>query len=203
MIIVQRGVSSPFENRALKSMFEERKRVFVDLLGWDVPVIDNRFEVDRYDDEHALYVIVADQAGEHLGSARLLQTTRPHILADLYPDLCIGDVPRGIRTLEITRFCLARSQRSGDRRHIRNLLVSALVSVALEHDVDQYTGVAELGWMQQILAFGWDCRPLGLPRRLDCGVLGALSISINGQTPQLLARNGIWSLSEPGFARAA
>lgn len=203
MIIVERGKFSGAQDRPLLSMFEARKEVFVDLLKWDVPVIDGRFEVDQYDDEHALYVIVADAQGEHLGSARLLQTTRPHILLDLYPQLCRGAVPRSIRTLEITRFCLGRRQRASERRETRNRLVSALVSVALERGIERFTGVAELSWLQQILAFGWDCRPLGLPRQHDCGVLGALSISITAQTPALLAQNGIWVVEAPAFAKAA
>ena len=64
---------------------------------------------------------------------------------------------------------------------------------ALARGVSTYTGVAEIGWLQQILAFGWQCRPLGLPRRTDSGVLGALAIEIDQETPALLAANGIWT----------
>ncbi|MDQ2676907.1 MAG: autoinducer synthase, partial [Actinomycetota bacterium] len=56
-----------------------------------------------------------------------------------------------------------------------------------------YTGVAELGWLQQILAFGWRCRPLGLPRIIDGKTLGALRIDITAETPALLASNGIYT----------
>jgi acyl-homoserine lactone synthase len=72
-------------------------------------------------------------------------------------------------------------------------LVSALVRDALMRGVSTYTGVAEMSWLQQILAFGWRCRPLGLPRRTDSGMLGALTIEIDAETPSLLTTNGIWT----------
>jgi acyl-homoserine lactone synthase len=176
----------------MRSMFEDRKSIFVDLLKWDVPVLDGRFELDQFDDEHATYVIIADERGDHLGSARLLPTTRPHILGSLFPMLCAAPLPRGPAVFEITRFCLSRRQGKLARRTTRNRLVSALAWHALEAGIQTYTGVAEMAWLQQILAFGWDCRPLGVPVQLACGMLGALAINITPDTPRLLDLNGIW-----------
>jgi acyl-homoserine lactone synthase len=173
-------------------MFEDRKSVFVDLLKWDVPVVDDRFELDQFDDEQATYILVADGGGDHLGSARLLPTTRPHILNSLFRDLCAAPPPTGPNVFEITRFCLSRRQSAHSRRETRNRLVSALVAHALDRGIRTYTGVAEMGWLQQILAFGWECRPLGLPSRMECGTVGALRIEIAPDTPGRLAENGIW-----------
>jgi acyl-homoserine lactone synthase len=206
MTIVESGVSGLLERRALRQMFEARKQVFVDLLKWNVPVLEGRFEVDQFDDEHATYIIVADASGEHLGSARLLETTRPHILGHLFPELCVGSVPAGEDVFEITRFCLGRNQGAARRRETRNRLVTALVAFALEHGIRTYTGVAEMAWLQQILAFGWDCRPLGIPRQLGNALTGALAISITPETPSLLESNGIWTgdeFAQPPFAEAA
>ena len=191
-VIVQGGRSNPSGDTALKAMFEDRKSVFVDLLKWDVPVLDNRFELDEFDDEHACYLIVASQDGDHLGSARLLPTIRPHILGSLFPHLCAAPPPRGGSVMEITRFCLSRRQGALARRAARNQLVSALVWHALQQGISTYTGVAEIAWLQQVLAFGWDCRPLGVPVRSDCGMLAALAIEITPDTPRLLGLNGIW-----------
>jgi acyl-homoserine lactone synthase len=193
MVVVTRCAVQPLESEVLRDMFEARKRVFVDLLKWDVPVLDGRFEVDQFDDEHAVYLIVTDTGGAHLGSARLLQSLRPHILDTLFPELCAGPVPRGPHLLEITRFCLGRNQNAAGRLATRNRLVTALVSHALAEGITTYTGVAELSWLQQILAFGWRCRPIGLPRSIGTSLLGALSIDITEETPALLHRNGIWA----------
>lgn len=206
MLLVAESTPRPHHAPALRSMFEARKRVFVDLLKWDVPVLDGRYEVDQFDDAHAVYLIVADDDGAHLGSARLLPTTRPHILDSLFPELCAAPPPRGGDVLEITRFCLGRNQTAAERLRTRNRLVAGLVDYALAHGVRTYTGVAELGWLQQILSFGWRCRPLGLPRMLGGKTLGALRIEVDAATPALLAANGIYApqpLERPRIAEAA
>ena len=197
-VIVEGGSGHPANDATLRAMFEDRKSVFVDLLKWDIPVLDGRFELDEFDDDRATYIIIADEQGDHLGSARLLPTIRRHILGSLFPHLCASPPPRGPAIFEITRFCLSRRQGALARRDIRNRLVSALVWHALEVGITIYTGVAEIAWLQQILAFGWDCRPLGVPVQQDCGMLAALAIEISPETPRLLAENGIWeSVDEP------
>lgn len=183
--------TSAAADRAVRAMFEARKRVFVDLLGWDLPVLAGRYEVDQFDDVHARYLILADDGQRHLASARLLPTTRPHILDSLFPALCEEAPPRGPDIYEITRFCLDRSLGAAGRRQARDALVLALVDHALANGITAYTGVAELGWLQQILAFGWRCRPLGLPRTVGGATLGALRIEVTPDTPALLARAGV------------
>ncbi|HYC94216.1 MAG TPA: acyl-homoserine-lactone synthase, partial [Sphingomicrobium sp.] len=126
MIVIGRQSHEPGKKPILQAMFEARKQIFVDLLKWDVPVLGGRFEMDQFDDEHAVYLIVANPAGQHLGSARLLPTVRPHILDSLFPRLCAGEPPRGTDCFEITRFCLGRNQNSRQRLETRNRLVSAL-----------------------------------------------------------------------------
>jgi N-acyl-L-homoserine lactone synthetase len=198
-IIIEGGSAEPCSDRTLRAMFEDRKSVFVDLLKWDVPVLDGRFEVDQFDDDQATYIIIADDEGDHLGSARLLPTNRPHILGSLFAHLCAAPPPAGPDVAEITRFCLSRRLNAAARRRTRNQLVTGLAWHALETGIRTYTGVAELGWLQQILAFGWDCRPLGVPAQLECGMIGALAIEIRSDTPDLLAANAIWDLAgEPG-----
>ena len=193
MVLVAERVRQPLADEALRCMFEARKRVFVDLLKWQVPVLEGRFELDQFDDEHATYLIVRGDEGEHLGSARLLETVRPHLLDTLFAGLCAAPPPRGPNILEITRFCLERRLPAPRRLAVRNCLVSALVEYAMLRGISTYTGVAELGWLQQILAFGWACRPLGLPMVIDGRTLGALRIEISGETPKLLADNGIYT----------
>ena len=192
MVTLARSIADPVHHPLLREMFEARKRIFVDLLKWCVPVLEERFEVDQFDDEHAAYLIVAGPDGRHAASARLLETVRPHILDTLFPQLCEAEPPRGRAMLEITRFCLDRRQDARERRETRDLLVSALVDHALGNGIRTYTGVAEIGWLQQILAFGWRCSPLGMPRIVDGRMLGALRIEISDETPALLARSGIY-----------
>lgn len=194
MVHVLRFGVRPVPDKVLRAMFAARKAVFVDLLKWNVPVLDGAFEVDQFDDEHAHYIVLADGDGGHLGSARLLPTTRPHILDSLYPELCEQDPPRATDIFEITRFCLDRALCARERRAVRDTLVTALAEHAVANGISAYTAIAEMGWLQQILAFGWRCRPLGLPLTIAGKMLGALRIEIDAGTPRLLAEAGIVAL---------
>lgn len=187
----------------MRAMFEARKRVFVDLLGWDLAVLADKYEVDQYDDAHASYLILADQAQRHLASARLLPTTRPHLLGEHFAELCDQAPPSGAGTWEITRFCLDRSLRAAERRRWRDALVTALASYALTHSITRYIGVAEQSWLEQILKFGWRARRLGEPRRIGTMLLGALEIEITPDTPALLTANGILAPASSFRAEAA
>lgn len=53
MVVTGNGIEQALSGRVFRSMFEERKRVFVDLLGWDVPVLARRYEIDQFDDDEA------------------------------------------------------------------------------------------------------------------------------------------------------
>lgn len=200
MILIVDERNRAAERAAVRAMFEARKRVFVDLLRWDVPVLAGRFEVDQFDDGYATYLILTDCERRHLASARLLPTERPGILNTLYLDLCDEAPPVGPDVLEITRFCLSRDHGAAVRRQARDQLVTALARFAREQGIRAYTGVAEIGWLQQILAFGWDCRPLGLPALRDGRVLGALTIDIAADTLAKLAAAGIHGDAAPAIA---
>jgi acyl-homoserine lactone synthase len=166
----------------LRAMHAERKRVFVDLLKWNVPH-NEEGEFDEFDDEFAEYLIVRDpKSGAHWASLRLLRTDRPHILESLFSELCDLGVPRGPDIREVTRLCVSPSLRPPDRLAARNTLIRAMVEYALMVGIKAFTGVADMRWLSQILSAGWDCRPLGLPRKVDGSTLGGLIIHIKPDT---------------------
>jgi acyl-homoserine lactone synthase len=112
MLHILRFGAQPIPDTVMRAMFAARKRVFADLLKWNVPVVDGRFEVDQFDTEHAQYLVLVDRSGGHLGSARLLPTMRPHILDSLYPGLCDGAPPRADDIFEVTSGILTSRRRS-------------------------------------------------------------------------------------------
>ena len=179
-------------NAALRNMFAARKRVFIDLLKWDLPVLAGQYEIDQFDDTDARYLILTGPSGEHRASARLLRTDRPHILGDLYPFLCAGPVPTGPTTREITRFCLDPQQRAHERRKSRDELVTALATHALATGITSYTGVASCLWFDQVAKFGWSCRRLGPPVEICGNRLVALHIEIDAATCAGLRNGGIF-----------
>lgn len=187
--------------QVLREMFHARKRVFVDALGWEIPVVAGAYEIDQFDTPDAAYIIVTDPHGRHRASARLLLTEHSHILGDLFPCLCSGPVPRSPRLREITRFCIEPGLPATERRLVRNQLVSALADHALDCGLEGYTAVASRVWFEQIARFGWKCSPLGPPCTINCEELVGLHIRIDANTTADLARRAIYT--PVGFRVAA
>lgn len=177
---------------ALAGMFEDRKRLFVDLLDWNVRVHDDRFEIDDFDNADAIYLIAQDDSGAHQGSLRLLPSTRPHLLNSLFHALCPGGVPIGAQIFEITRLCLPQRLGAERRLEIRNQLISAMVDHCRDKGISMLTGVVEDQFRREILAMGWRAEPLGPARRMDGGLLGAFAAHIEGDTASRLSWNGIY-----------
>lgn len=190
--VIQGGWAAA-QGALLAQMYQERKRVFIDLLRWDLPALDGRYEIDQFDTPSTIYLIIAGTDGQHLGSLRLLPTTQPHVLGGVFPSLCDLGAPSALDVWEISRLCLSRNIRAAERRYVRNQLATALTLFARDNGVRAYCCVADMPWYNQILSFGWRCEPLGLPHDLPCGMLAALMIHIDDETPARLEATGIWS----------
>lgn len=192
MIRIVEGASRPGSDPMFDAMYRDRKRVFVDLRKWNVPVLDGQFEVDQFDGPRTVYCIATDERGAHRGSIRILPTDEPHILGDLFPELCDGPLPAGPAVWELTRACCSPSLPAQQRREVRNALTTAVVEYALHRGIESYTCIADSAWLGQIFSLGWDCRPLGLPRKIDRTNTGALRIDISPATPGLLRAAGTY-----------
>jgi len=156
----------------------------------EVPVIDGQFKVDQFDTDRAIYLVAVGASGEHRGSIRLLPSDGEHVLGSIFPDLCEGGVPRSPLIYEISRGCLSPRLRAAERLEVRNALTTAAVQFALRHRIAAFTCIADSGWLSQILSLGWDCRPLGLPRKIGRAMTGALQINVTPHTLQQLQDAG-------------
>lgn len=192
MIRILDGFEGPGRDPLIDAMLCDRKRIFVDLLKWDVPVVRGEFEIDQFDGERAIYCIATDDGGRHLGSIRLLPTDRPHILGAIFPELCLGEVPCAANIWELSRGCLNPDLASADRLEVRNLLTSAVVEYALWRRIAAYTCIADFSWYGQILMLGWECWPLGPRRKLGRSMTGALRIDVDATTPDRLREAGTY-----------
>lgn len=92
------------------SIFADRGRQFVDRLKWNLCVTPQGLEVDEYDDDHAVYLAVADK-GRHLGSCRVRPVSQSTMLLDHFlphfPDAEGFLRMQRNRVWELTRFCRA------------------------------------------------------------------------------------------------
>ncbi|MFQ3665962.1 MAG: acyl-homoserine-lactone synthase [Sphingomonadaceae bacterium] len=175
------------EQDKLLAMHADRKAVFVDRLKWNVPVIDDRYEMDEFDNEHAIYLVAADPGtGMHLGSVRLLPTTRRHIVGDIFGILIEGEVPRGADVYEVTRLCTSPQLADWEAHNaVRERLATALVEFALTAGITRYTMMTHTAYLSQLLALGWDVEPLGLPKEIGGQMLGALQVNVKPETLSL------------------
>ncbi len=202
MIYIVQGMHDGAHAQALETMFVDRKRLFVDLLGWDVPIVDGRYEIDRFDGPDATYIIAADARGDHIGSMRLLPSCQPHLLDTLFAELCDGALPRGNEVFEITRLCLPTRLGTAERLRVRNRLISAMVDHALDTGIAVLTGVVQADFRAQVLAMGWACAALGPELEIGRRLLGAFRLEIAPETPGLLALNGIYTAGARGMQDA-
>lgn len=122
-------------------MFQARKKIFFDRLQWDVSV-QGECERDQYDDMDPVYLVWCDQGlSRHYGSIRLMPTTGPTLLHDVFgstfPDAACLASP-GI--WEGTRMCLDEEALAADFPRIPagrafSLMLVALCEFALGHGV--------------------------------------------------------------------
>lgn len=186
----------------LEDMFADRKRLFVDLFGWNLPVIDGHLEIDQFDGEHVAYIIAASPDGGHEASIRLMPSNRPHMLAEIFPHLCPGGVPVGPETWESSRLCLPQRHGATRRKELRNQLISAMVDFALARGVQRLTGLIPENFRKEVLSMGWQAEPLGPVVRVAGSPVGAFAIHIRADTPARLGWTGVYVCRETGSETA-
>jgi acyl homoserine lactone synthase len=185
IVLIEKHNAHRYRN-LMEGMFRLRARVFCDRLGWDVEVACGQ-ERDKYDDAAPVYLIYTDDEGDEVkGSLRLLPTTGPTLLADLFSDTVPDAVRLSAPTIwECTRFCL--DDRILDKE--QRLFASAVLIAALG-DVAISAGI------ESIIA-NFDSAMLRLYRRVGCDVEILGSTSRFGRPIYL----GLFPVSEPTLRR--
>ena len=117
----------------LKEMFKLRARVFGDRMGWDVNIRDG-MERDKFDDLNPSYAVGLDDMGQVISCVRALQTTGPHMLADVFSTILRGEPPlRSANIWESTRFCVDTKRLArGKGRNSVSYATSELMIASLE-----------------------------------------------------------------------
>lgn len=155
---------------ALQAMHEMRYRVVVCEWGWDIPGVLVGYEADQFDTDETVYVIVQNDSGEVVASARINPTTRPHMLSELFADCCdLQPWPVAEDVWECSRFV---TERSKFRDPLEDFQVRCQLGIGMTvYCIDQ--GIKRLSWLTHQKFYNhvlkvWKTEPLGLPRR-DAG----------------------------------
>lgn len=166
--------------RELDSMYRDRKRVFVDWLKWGVPVVDDIYEIDQYDTDDAVYIVSAEpETGRHLASFRLMPSTKPHMLQEIFPMLCEGGAPVGRDIWEMTRICLSPSLPRKEAQRNLGLAWLGTIEFCLPRGITTITGLTHVMFISSFLAAGIDLEPLGPPKDFNGTQYGAIRVPIS------------------------
>lgn len=181
------------------ALAQYRHQVFVEQLGWDLPFADGRFERDQYDRHDTVYVVARDESNAICGCARLLPTTRPYLLRDVFPFLLAPDMPapEAPDIWELSRFA-ASPDAAGDESAswaVRPMLAS-VVECAARLGARQLIGVTFASMERLFRRIGVHAHRAGPPQRIDGRMVVACWIDIDQQTLDVLGLDaGLMSLN--------
>lgn len=150
-----------------------RHRVFVEQLGWNLPAFDG-MERDQFDRPDTVYVVGEDDQGGVIGCARLLPTTGPYLLGEVFPQLLNGMPPPASPAIwELSRFAAV----DFEARHTSPLgqfsspvavqLLRESLACAATHGAESLLTVSPLGVERLLQRAGFACHRAGPPMVVD------------------------------------
>ena len=140
MIIAIDGINAHHFQSLLRQSCQLRERAFQDRLGWDVNV-ENGMETDVFDALNPTTLVSLNASGQVVGSMRILQTTGPNMLADVFYSILQGEpAPRSPLIWEATRLCVDtnRLNATGSPRARNSIsyVTSEIMVAACEYAMD-------------------------------------------------------------------
>ena len=148
---------------ALASMHQLRRKVFRERLGWDVTVV-NGLELDQFDLPDAHYLVHYSTDGQVNACTRLLPTTGPYLLADVFPGLVTGTPPNAADVWESTRFC---ADQESAPANIAAVLMAGMLEFGLFTGLRAYVSVSDIRMEPIMRRAGW--KPIRLGGTIETG----------------------------------
>jgi acyl homoserine lactone synthase len=182
------GKSMEFAPELENALAAYRHKIFIERLGWTLPV-ENGMERDQFDHPDTLYVVARETSGTICGCARLLPTTEPYLLSEVFPHL-LADVrmPNTHEVWELSRFAAASIDQNSTidaASNTRNLLAAAVKSAA-EQGAKRLITVSPLGIERLLHRMGVHAHRAGPPAKADGKPIFACWIEIDEQTTTAL-----------------
>ncbi|MEO7241585.1 MAG: acyl-homoserine-lactone synthase [Variovorax sp.] len=98
------GTSSILSSGVMSGVARYRHKVFIEKLGWELACQEG-LEYDQFDRDDTIYVVARSASDSVIGIARLLPTSRPYLLGDVFPKLMGGlPLPNSDSIWELSRF---------------------------------------------------------------------------------------------------
>jgi acyl homoserine lactone synthase len=160
-----------FAPALLDSMYVLRRKVFHDRLSWAVQCDDAGRERDDFDELDPYYLIAyePERPFQAIGCWRLLPSTGPYMLRDIFPVLLGGHLPpNDLRIWEISRFAMdaAADGAAFGFSQLPADMLRALVRYAVSHDIDEVVGVTSVAVERMLWKLGFDVERFAPPQRI-------------------------------------
>ena len=163
MIITIDSFNKDKHSELIDEMLCMRAEVFSGRLGWDVTV-DNGREIDCFDSEDPLYLLSLDErSGQLRGAVRLLPTTGPNMLRDVFSILMPDGPVESPLIWESSRFAVnPRIFQAQDRAEANHTVNRTTVELLC--------GMVELGQKAGVehIVSVFDARMARIFRSIDC-----------------------------------
>ena len=191
----------------LGQMYQARKRLFSDRLGWDVTVNEQGWEVDQYDPLNPLYLVATDDSGAHRGSLRLLPTTGDTMLRDVFASVFDDTIIESPLIWECTRFCIEGGKSDTVAAGLHRATTALLLGICetgLQAGIQQIVGVFDRRMIPIYRRGGWAPEVVGQSGTgRDAVYLGVWDVSENFAAAIRKAGGLEGSILEPASRRRA
>jgi len=160
-----------------------RYRVFKQRLNWDVQ-ISGDMEIDEFDVLRPVHLLHRSREGRIEGCVRLLPSTGPTMISDIFPILLDGQrAPRSNDIWESSRFALdvppGAPKAVGGLAAATYELFAAMIEFGLSIRLTEIVTVTDTRMERILRRAGWPLRPIGKPQPLGntMAVAGYLEVS--------------------------
>lgn len=152
----------------IPSIYRLRYHGFKERQNYDVPSYRG-MEFDAYDTPATTYLAWRDEHQVVRGCARVLPTTMPYMIEDLWPQSVQYEaLPKRAEVWEASRMCIDKNLPVHQRRLIHAEIVCALQEFGLMNKIDWMIGVMTLPiWRSVFMKVGWPIEFLGPPLQLS------------------------------------
>lgn len=171
------NVTSGATKQLSADLFEKvssyRHKVFVEMLGWELNTY-NGMELDQFDRPDTVYVIAQDEFGGVNGCARLLPTSQPYLLGEVFPQLLNGLPPPCTPDVwELSRFAAVdfNNQTTSALRQFSSPaaieLLQESIACAAAHGAKRLITVSPIGIERLLRRAGFHAHRAGPPMIID------------------------------------
>jgi len=135
-VVIHQRANPTVPASVLEEMYRLRFQVFKERLGWNIDCPGHR-DQDAYDLLDPVYGIYLGATGAVEGCWRLLATTGPYMLKDIFSQLLAGTAPPGDRqTWEISRFAVLGLSKGYESLAALSRITSELLTALFDFCLD-------------------------------------------------------------------